>query len=218
MKPKIIIIVISAAVITLIVFFTSNKPTNMNSPVPNGKKAASNEERGLKDKRNTVSVKNKMYIDPAGFQFSYPDNFDVSKKDSDEETIYSWLNVTSQDSKGSVELKLEDSQLDMIDSWFKNNKEASSDAEINKVKLADLDARQFATDSTITTVALDKSVLIKIKTDFGNSRDVMTTVNDRIVDSFAFKAPEAPQTADGSSGSSGSYDDSVILEGEEIIE
>jgi len=190
---KIAIIVVSSLLALGIVFvLLTQKPKNPISPA------------GVINNAPTTDVssqiQSKTYNNASGFSFKYPDSFTLSEKEVDEST-YAWVELTNSENKEAVSIKLEDSDLNEIDDWFTISKKSDIKGEIKKVKLADLDGRQFTTEKgRITTLALDEGgVLITIS---GNS----SSVHQQIVSSFIFT--QSTQTTTGD----------VIFEGEEVIE
>lgn len=151
------------------------------------------------------------YANPSGFSFKYPESFTLSEKETDDESIYAWIELTNPKNQDVISVKLEDSVLEKIDDWFTASSKKNITGEIKKVKLADLDGRQFTTEeSQLSTLALDEGgVLVSIS---GNP----SSVHQQIVSSFIFT--QTAQTSTGSSDTSTGGGEDVIFEGEEVIE
>jgi len=167
---------------------TNNAPTKVTSP--------------------QIQLTLKTYTNPSGFSFQYPESFILTEKKINDQSIYAWVELTHPQNKDVISIKLEDSALKEIDNWFTASGKKGIKGEIKKVKLADLDGRQFTDkENQTTTLALDKGgVLISI---LGNP----LSVHQQIVSSFIFTQP--PQTTINTSGDGGG---DVIFEGEEVIQ
>ena len=86
---------------------------------------------------------------------------------------------------------------------------------MKKIKLADLEAKQYEKNDKVITVAYDTGVLFTITTELKATRETMLDLNETILTTFAFAPPES---TDASSQSSGAGEEEVFFEGEEIIE
>ena len=155
----------------------------------------------------------KTYANVSGFSFKYPESFILSEKEVTDESIYAWVELTNPKNKDVVSIKLEDSGLAKIDDFFTTpNKKNGIKGEIKKVRLADLDGRQFTDkENQMTTLALDEGgVLVSIS---GNP----SSIHLQIVSSFIFT--QSAQTSSDSSGTSdGGGGEDIIFEGEEVVE
>ena len=195
---KIAIIIISGLLVSGIVFtLLTQKPKN---PASNSL---------LYPTKTTSSrVQLKTYFNDSGFSFKYPESLTLSEKEIDDESIYAWVELTNPQNKDVILIKLEDSDLKKIDDWFTASNKKDIKGEIKKVKLADLEGRQFTTkESQLTTLALDEgSVLISIS---GNP----SSVHLQIVSSFIFT-----QSAQTTTDTSNTSEEDIIFEGEEVIE
>ena len=193
----------------LAVFFSLSKSSkkNIHSPVS---------ENNLKIK--TISPESKLteYKDPSGFKFSYPQNLNLQKKQINDQTIYSLLELTSPKNQGKLEIRVEDSQLKKIDDWFLNGKLATRPADIKKIKLAEMDGRQFSEKGKFLTIALDQGVLFTFTVIPEKNKNFWLNVNEKIIKTFAFEPPE--NTGENTSNNNASSEEDVIFEGEEIIE
>ena len=143
----------------------------------------------------------KTYIDSSGFSFQYPKSLFLTEKKINDQSIYAWVELTDPQKKGSISIKLERSDLAKIDDWVGAGK-------MKKVKLADLEGREFASGNKITTLALDQGgILISI------TNDLSLLAYQQIVSSFIFIQP--PQTTTNTSENGGG---DIIFEGEEVIQ
>ncbi|NMB83846.1 hypothetical protein GYA28_00995 [Candidatus Roizmanbacteria bacterium] len=159
----------------------------------------------------------KDYTDPAGFKFSYPAEITVAAKNISDDTVYSQLDIKSQEASGSISLKAVASSLAKIDDYFASKKTSSFFGGVKKLKLADIDARQYQINNQLITVALDQGVMFTITTEYPtDKKDYWKKINDGIISSFAFVEPTVNTSAAGGSSSDESGD--VVFEGEEIVE
>jgi len=143
----------------------------------------------------------KTYTNPSGFSFQYPKSLLLTEKKINDQSIYAWVELTDPQKKGSISIKLERSDLAKIDDWVGAGK-------MKKVKLADLEGREFASGNKITTLALDQGgILISI------TNDLSLLAYQQIVSSFIFIQP--PQTTTNTSENGGG---DIIFEGEEVIQ
>lgn len=153
------------------------------------------------------------YTDPSGFSFRYPEKIMVKSKKTDS-AVYSSLLLSGAGSAETITVQVEESNLNSVDDWFKGAKKTSVFGDIQKIKLADLDARQFEANNAKTTIALDQAVLFTISTDAKKGSDV-SNAYDRIIGSFAFAQPtQAVQNS--SQGASNNSSD--VVEEEDIVE
>lgn len=164
---------------------------------------------------SATSQTTQEYSDPAGFKFNYPDTVTISPKDSTDANVYSSLTVTSSKNQGKMTIEAVSSDLTALDSLVK------SKATVTDVKLADLDAKQYAEKGNIVTLALDKGVLFTLTVSSGGNVTFWNDVNNKIISSFAFAVPENTQVQPDTSSattSDTSADSDVSFEGEETIE
>jgi len=159
----------------------------------------------------------KSYTDPAGFKFNYPEDLNVTAKKITDDSVYTDLEIKPKDGTGEATIKAVDSNLAQIDDYFKDKKTSSFFGKITKLKLADIDGRQYQINSQIITVALDQGVLFTITTDLPTEKKAYwQKVNNTLISSFAFVAPQNNTSTD--TGSSSGGEDDVIFEGEEVVE
>lgn len=199
------LIVLSILVGSLI--FLKIRNQNFRNPI-------SSPQKNLSPTPKNASLKE--YSDPSGFKFSIPKGLVVTDKKPTDQSIYSQLEVVpTTTSSGKITIAAITSNLKNVDDYFKINKSLSKNLKVDKLKLADLDARQFVSEDKITTVALDKGVLFTIISDLKDDKEFWDHANKTIITSFAFNPPQ-PQVSDDSS--SGQPDDSGVTEEEEIVE
>lgn len=192
---KIAIITVSSLLISGIVFvLLTQKPKN---PAPNN----------LLSPIKTIfsQAQLKTYANASGFSFKYPDSFTLSEKEVNDESIYALVELTNSQNKDVISIKLEDSDLAEVDDFFTTPNKKDIKGEIKKIKLADLDGRQFTNkENQLITLALDEGgVLISVS---GNS----SSAHQQIVSSFIFT-----QSAQATTGTS---NEDIIFEGEEVVE
>jgi len=163
---------------------------------------------------SAASQTTQEYSDPAGFKFNYPDTITVSQKETNDENVYSSLVVASSKTPGKMTINAVSSELLALDDLIK------SKASVTDVKLADLDAKQYTEKGNTITLALDEGVLFTLTVSSGGNVNFWNEVNNKIISSFTFDAPEKAQVkSDTSTADPGSAGDSdVSFEGEETIE
>ncbi len=184
----------------------SRNPQKTNSPLS---------EKKVVQKNTSAEGKLQTYSDPSGFTFQYPEGITVTDKNSPDSPFYSLLEMSEKGKPEKITFKVEDSDLITVDDWFKENKKSSVFGEVKKIKLADLDARQFEANNMMNTIALDQAVLFTVSTNTKKESMLSKTYNT-IIASFKLIAPSS-STQNSSSGPS-DYSSDVIDEGEEVIE
>lgn len=212
MNKKILLPLIGGTLLAIIVVFfslsKSSKNQNIRSPVF---------ENNLKTTLSiTPTVKLSEYKDPSGFKFSYPGTLKLSNKETEDQKIYSLLELTFSKNQGKIEIRVEDSQLTKIDDWFTYNKVATKPVNIKKIKLADIEGRQFIQKGKLLTMALDQGALFTFTVTLGNEENYWLDANNQILKSFQFILPE--NTENNVPAGDESSEENVIFEGEEIIE
>lgn len=199
------LIVLSILVGSLI--FLKIRNQNFRNPI-------SSPQKNLSPTPKNASLKE--YSDPSGFKFSIPKGLVVTDKKPTDQSIYSQLEVVpTTTSSGKITIAAITSNLKNVDDYFKINKSLSKNLKVDKLKLADLDARQFVSEDKITTVALDKGVLFTIISDLKDDKEFWDHANKTIITSFVFNPPQSQVSDDSSSGQP---DDSGVTEEEEIVE
>lgn len=194
---KIAIVIVGGLLISGIVFvLVTQRPKNSISPAT-----------GVINNAPTTAASSltqlKTYTNPSGFSFQYPKSLLLTEKKIANQSIYAWVELTEPQKKGVISVKLESSDLAKIDDWVGAGK-------IKKIKLADLEGREFTSKNQTTTVALDQGgVFISITT----TADVLLSGHQQIVASFIFTQPA--QTTTNTTGGAG---EDIIFEGEEVIQ
>lgn len=212
MNKKILLPLIGGTLLAIVVVFfslsKSSKNQNIRSPVS---------ENNLITTTSIIpKAKLTEYKDPSGFKFSYPENLKLQNKEIENQKIYSLLELTFLKDQGKIEIRVEDSQLTKIDDWFTNNKEATKPANIKKIKLADIEGRQFTQKDKFLTIALDQGALFTFTVTLGKEGKYWLDANNQILKSFQFILPE--NTENNVPVGDESSEEDVIFEGEEIIE
>ncbi len=154
------------------------------------------------------------FVDPSGFKFKYPVNFAVSTTNQVNENVYSSLTLSSDEFAGKTSILVEATDAKSLDDWLLKNAKKISSEKLQKIKLADLDARQYEQDKKAITVAYDTGVLFTITTELTTKRETMLNLHKTIITTFAF----APPASSGESQSSDTSEEDVYFEGEEVIE
>lgn len=156
----------------------------------------------------------KIYEDPSGFSFKYPESLAVAVSPSQEESLYSWLKISSPDREGKIVIKVQDTSLTSIDDWLGNSKEAAGAGLTRDVSLADIAARQiqFPQQKNLTTAAISEGILYQITGPLEEGDTFWNRAQNTIVSSFGFLAS---QDESGQAKSSGAE---TIYEEEEVIE
>ena len=198
---KIAIIIVSSLLISGVVFvLVTQRPKNPISPAPGVINNAPTTDA-------SPQAQLKTYANVAGFSFKYPESYVLSEKKIEDELTYAWVELTNPKNKDVISIKLEDSNLAKIDDFFTTpNKKNGIKGEIKKVKLADLDGRQFSDkENQLVTLALDEGgVLVSIS---GNP----SSIHQQIVSGFIFTQSAQTTTTDTSN-------EDIIFEGEEVVQ
>jgi len=210
MNKRILLGLTSGTLLAIIVLFLSLSKSPKNqiySPIPQSLKTGAT---------SAPKQKLKEYKDPAGFKFSYPESLKLINKQTNNQNIYSLLELTSPKNQGKIEIKVEDTKLTKIDDWFSNNQESTKPADVKKIKLADIEGRQFSEKGKFLTIALDQGALFTFTVTPDKDKNFWSDINDKIIQSFSFELPES--MPDNTSATSDSSEEDVIFEGEEVIE
>ena len=153
----------------------------------------------------------KIFEDPAGFLFKYPENLTIKINKTTDQSVFSSLTLTSKSEKGNISIEVVTSNLQSLEDWLSEN---NITAKRQKINLADLDAINFEQAGKVITTAVDIGTLLTFTVDYQKNKNYWLDVNKTILSTFAFSAPEeAPAGVSDSSA-----DEDVIFEGEEVIE
>lgn len=142
------------------------------------------------------------YTDPAGFNFSYPDNLSISKAEIEDPSTYTDLEIFSKDVNGSLNLKIADSNFASLDDWLKANQIPPSTL-TKEANLGDLKALEVKTADRLLLGSLDEGVLFTIELPL-IEEDFWMKVYNRLLTAFTFVSPYSSTD--------------VTFEGEEIVE
>ena len=158
--------------------------------------------------------------DPAGFNFSYPENLEIDSHEEDEEN-YAHLELTSPDYDGRVVIWAQDTSYQDIETW--SQKEAA-DEQVIDTDLGGEPAKKVSYSDpqkvVVATIDVDALVLVEM---FPDERGYWQEVYSDILDSFAFIPLESEegQASSGTSGggtTSGGAGGQIVVEPEEVIE
>jgi hypothetical protein len=198
---KIFIILVLVTLFAIATFiFSGRDKLNFLSPV--------SEKKIPLPTQIAVSAKTSEFIDPAGFKFKYPDNLKVKSMETNNNNIYSSLEISGEDIPGKITIQAVATDAADIAVWAKNMKTAT------ETKLAGLPAVQIKDEKSMTTAAIDQGVLFTIVIDLQQNKDFWIKANNLIVNDFAFSPPDNQNASNNNSDSQGD----VVLEGEEVIE
>lgn len=178
----------------------------------NSKKTPSSASSLALENKITVAEKEpsktlKVYTDSAGFSFKYPEDVQVSKKDTaNDPTAYADLEIISNQAKGSILLKVLDTKLKSIDDWFLENKLIS----IKEIKIGEISGKETNMNGKIIAVGLDQDILFTIEVDSQNQK-YWVDIYQTLLSTFNFVSQQPQESLPASSS------DDVILE-EETVE
>lgn len=160
------------------------------------------------------SLTTKTYVDDAGFQFDYPDDLIVTKKESTNSAVYTEIAVTSKTVAGNLSFVVEDTKEKTIDDWMNKNIIGSSSAE-KAVTLGNIQAKVITQNDKTIIVAIDQKILFKLEVMPEKENEYWNAAFATVLSSFSFSAP---QTAPAASVDTSSVSaDDVVVE-EDIIE
>lgn len=148
----------------------------------------------------------KVYSDPSGFTFDYPDNLSLTKNDLTDAT-FADLQLSAKGVEGSLILKVTDSKFLSAESWAKSIKDI--EGQPKEVKLGNLRALEVKTASGIKLASIDQGVIFSIDV---SQNDFWMKVYNKVLADFSFAPPAQDNTS-----LSGTSDD-VSFEGEEVVE
>ncbi len=197
MKNKSVLLIVITIVILLgssVLFFNKNKKL----VVPVNKT----------EKPTEAVADQKEYKDPSGFSFNYPVSLKVIPQSTNDQDIYSFLKLESGKIKGSISIKLSNTQLTSVDEYFKSVRLAGEKGV--DVKLGDLQAKQITTKDKIITVAVDDSTLHLIEVNPQENKEFWVNANKKIIESFAFVPPSTAPVGPNSGPDTSSDIEEVI--------
>ena len=141
------------------------------------------------------------YLDSAGFSLKYPSGFNVSDVTPDDDSTYSFLDITKGNEK--ITLKIEDTKYKSLADWEKDNTFATV---VGATSLGGMSAKQYKMSSKLVTVAIDKAIIYYLE--YSGSDEATYSL---ITDSFTLTDG---QTANSGGGAA----DGAIYEEEEVVE
>src|SRR3989304_8940145 len=150
MSKKVIVIVIVFLVGSVLSFIFFQNSFNKNPPLVKTNAATKTSPQP------NISLTTKEFSDPAGFKFSYPNSVSVTQKNTTDDTVYSFLKITSSSTSGNITIKAVSSDLLALDDML------TAKTGVTDVQFADLTAKQYAEKGAVVTLALDKGVLFTI--------------------------------------------------------
>lgn len=149
-----------------------------------------------------------VYSDPSGFTFSYPDNLSIEKKEIEDDSVYTDLQLSSKDVSGSLSLKIADSKFVSLKDWVKEN--TTSAVTPKELKMGSLTAEEIKLPDRVLLGALDQGILFTVEMPAVEEK-FWGKVYDKVLSSFSFVAPETVSSGD-------TAPDDVSFEGEEVVE
>jgi hypothetical protein len=171
----------------------------------------------LGSQKEEEQVNLKVWEDPAGFSFKYPEQITIDNHPEDEEN-YAHLELAQNDHQGKILIWMKDKVEDSLDEWVEAQE---GNPQVFDSELAGQPAKKmaFLSPQKMATVAFDQEVVILVEV-FPQD-EWWNQTYEQILESFELiplagedKAKiNAPGAWQGSGGDSG-----IIDEGEEIIE
>lgn len=208
-RKKIAIILISITVIIIaFIIFILLRPTLLAKKVKS--------HISPSPKVTMLKEEFKEYTSDAGFKFKISRDLAIKKKETDDKSIYTVLNISSDKIKGGISIIISDSKLKNTDQFIKENKIAPTESTISETNLDDLKANKIATKKGAYIVSIDQGILYEIKVDYGKNKDFWDESSKKMVASFQFVKEEKVESIEGS-GSSDSSDQGTFEE-EETVE
>lgn len=154
----------------------------------------------------------KEYLDNSGFSFKYPDDVEIRNIEVKDDITYSNLELTSNQAKGKILIKVTDTQLKSADELFAKE---DGKKDIKEIKIGGISGMQLQMDNKILAGAIGQNILFTIEVDMQNQK-YWQSVYGVILSSFSFVSQEENvQTQEQPSLDDSSGD--AVLE-EEIIE
>ena len=158
--------------------------------------------------------------DPAGFQFSYPENLKIDSHEEDEEN-YAHLELTSLEHSGRILIWVKETTYTDLEDWLE--KEVGIDTQVLDSELAGRPAKKIAYSQPqrLTTVIIDVDALILVEME-PDPEGRFQKVYDQILQSFELIPLEGePPFAEASEGQvefGPAGGGQIIEEPEEVIE
>lgn len=149
------------------------------------------------------------YIDPSGFTFNYPDNLSITKKEIEDDNVYADLQLSSNETNGSLSLKVSDSKFKSLDEWLKSNK-IESNKNTKEVKLGNLNALEVYLNDRLILASLDQGILFNIEMPL-IEKDFWISVYNKILTDFSFASPDSTSSEEISASTD------ISFEGEDVV-
>ena len=199
----ILTIIIVLAVVFILILMRNQKNNSLSNP-------------GGLDNLPTVtqiqpSKTLKVYADPSGFAFNYPDNLSLIKNEAGPNT-YADINLTAKGIEGNLAIKISDTKFASLEDWLGANKNDSIKSK--EAKLANLTALEVELKNRLILVALDHGVLFTIEIPSTQNRDFWGKAYDKVVADFSF----TPQANLDQTAKNNPVSNDVSFEGEEVVE
>lgn len=154
----------------------------------------------------------KEHFDNSGFNFKYPDDVQVGKIEIKDDITYSNLELTSNQVKGKILIKIVDTQLKSVDDWFAGDNFMQGNKK--EIKIGEISGVQLQMDNKILAAAINQKILFTIEVDEQSSK-YWQSVYAVVLSTFSFVPQgESVQSQEQSLDDSSS---DVVLE-EEIVE
>lgn len=148
------------------------------------------------------------YKDEAGFEFTYPENLTI-KDVSEDETVYSSLEISSSQHEGKMAIKIADTLFTSVDSWLKS-KEATGAGSTREITLAGMPGKQiqFSNPRRLVTIAIDEGIMYFLESPLDEA-EYWNKIHNEIVSSFTLSDQTSAPPGGG---------EEIIYEEEEVIE
>ncbi len=211
-RGKILIIAVIGVLVAglAILMVTGNRINQTVSPLGKAGKATTSD----------LPITYLTHQDSSGFRFDYPDTLVATVPAKLTDNLYGEVNLTSKKYPGSINIIAQTTTAKDLHDWLTTQKIDPKQTPFKQLKLADLEAQQYATAGATITIALDRGAAFIIKLEAKNNPAYWITGYNKILTSFAFVNPETNQentnitTTIDDAGTAGA----VELEGEEVIE
>lgn len=132
--------------------------------------------------------------DSAGFKFNYPANLKVTEMETEDNSIYSSLELTSVNGE-KLNLRISDTAFPNLGSWQKDFEKTNLVTLVREMLWEDIEARQliYGAPKRIKTVGVDSGVIYILDSQQDSSNFWEKTQN-MIINSFEFTASTNIQT------------------------
>ena len=203
-KNKAILVCIIIVVVTTIAAFYILNSGKTNSSF------SSNTNQALVALEKQPSKTLKEYSDDAGFSFQYPLDVQVGKIEIKDNITYSNLELTSNQAKGKILIKITDTKLQSVNDWFDKDKALEDD--IKEIKIGEISGGQLQKGDKVSAAAINQDILFAIEVD-AQDQKYWQSVYGTILATFNFVSQEE----NTSIGESPDDSSDAVLE-EEVVE